>query len=227
MQLFVVPINTIIIRLCDSLLKIKHIIWSLLKIKIYISPLGWWINIGIHYETKVTDACLRLATWRFWETLGDKKEGVTLENETSEKGVQTGVMPQGGRGHTSVMILFKVLTSVISYVSETHFSCHLQPLGWRVADANCSLALVKSFFSKFCSWSWTAGLQIGQSEVVRKRFVWYSHMHDIHIWYVKCKAKARMKSQSTSYPREEEGSAGSNQLGWEALQSAHSCLLYL
>ena len=37
--------------------------------------------------------------------------------------------------------------------------------------------------------------------------------HDIHIWYVKCKAKARMKSQSTSYPREEEGSAGSNQLG--------------
>ena len=46
---------------------------------------------------------------------------MTLENGTPEKGVQTGVMPQGGRGHTSFMILFKVLTSVISYVSETIF----------------------------------------------------------------------------------------------------------
>lgn len=138
------------------------------------------------------------------KVLGDlrrQKRGGDFGEWFTREGVQTGVMPRGEREHTSFMILFKVLTSVISYVSETHFSCHLQPLGWRVADANCSLAFVKSVSSKFCSWPWRAGLQIGpdlwQLEVVRKRFVWYSHMHCIHTWYVKCKTKAQMQSQST------------------------------
>lgn len=42
------------------------------------------------------------------------------EWDTREGGADR-VMQQGRRGHTSFMILFKVLTSVISYVSETIF----------------------------------------------------------------------------------------------------------
>ena len=200
MQLFVVPINTtIIIRLCGSLLKIKH--------KIYTSPLGWWINIGIHYVTKVIDAFLRLVTWRFRETLGDKKEGVRQTGGgdfgewDTRKGGADRVDATGRERAYKFYDFVKVLIFSYFLCQRDHFSCHFQPLGWRVADANCSLAFVKSFFSKFCSWPWRAGLQIGpdlwQSEVVRKRFVWYSHM----AWYsyMLCKVQSQSLNEKPEY----------------------------
>ena len=181
------------------------------------------------------DVCLRLATWRFWKSLGDERKEMTLEDGTPEKGCRQGDATGEGEGIHILWFLFKVLTSVISYVSKTNFSCHLQPLGWRFADATCPLG----FYEKVPPLTFVRGLE----EQVSKRglihdsqkmwqegwcdihLMWYSHKCDNHTWYVKCKAKPWMKRQNTRYPGE-RGSARSDQLGWETLQSVQPCLLY-
>lgn len=106
--------------------------------KTYSSPMVWLIKFGIHW---IISWCLSEVD--HLKVLGvprKQKGGGDFGGQGTRENVQTGEMPQERRGYTHFMILFKDLTSIISYVSvRLGFSCHLQPLGWRVADARCLL----------------------------------------------------------------------------------------
>lgn len=155
-----------------------------------------------------------------------------------EMGGRQGWCHRGGRGHICFMILFKVLTSVISYVSlRLIFLVTFTFRAEALLIAGASFHFIKSFPHQILSlvpkgrspnWAWLTTTRARRRDKKEMKGSVFGWCEQIHTWNVKGKARPRTKRHSMRCPGEGEevGSTRSDLLGWKVLRQAQPHLSY-